>query len=52
MYYCTTHLHEAARQEMHSIRSRLEKHTPLVLAILYLASGDYASLIRHLRILF
>ena len=30
----------------------LEKHAPLLITILLLASGDYASLMRHLRLFF
>ena len=30
----------------------LEKHLPLMITILLFASGDYASLIRHLRFFF
>lgn len=49
-----THYTSTQRGEtqMHSSRKRLERYIPLVLAILYVAAGDYASLIRHLRILF
>jgi hypothetical protein len=31
---------------------RLEKHAPLIVALLYLASGDYGALVRHIRLLF
>ena len=29
-----------------------EKHLPLIITLLYLATGDYGSLIRHLRFFF
>ena len=49
MHYTST---QRGETHMHSPRKRLERYIPLVLAILYIAAGDYASLIRHMRILF
>ena len=33
-------------------KGRFEKGLPLLITVLYLATGDYVSLIRHLRFLF
>ena len=30
-------------------RRNLERHIPLIIAVLYFLSGDYISLLRHLR---
>ncbi len=48
MYYTST---QSDGTPMQSNRTRLEKHLPLAVAAFYLLSGDYASLVRHLRIL-
>jgi hypothetical protein len=31
-------------------RRNLERHIPLIIAVLYFLSGDYISLLRHLRL--
>ena len=33
-------------------RGKFEKHIPLLVTVLFFATGDYVSLIRHLRFLF
>jgi len=37
---------------MHPFLAKLEKHVPLAIALLYLASGDYAGLVRQIRLIF
>jgi hypothetical protein len=32
-------------------KQQVEKHLPLLIAVLYVASGDYLSLVRQLRLI-
>ena len=32
-------------------KPQVEKHLPLLIAVLYVATGDYLSLVRHLRLI-
>jgi hypothetical protein len=36
---------------MHSLIKRLQKHIPIMFALLYLLSGDFGGLIRHIRLI-
>lgn len=47
LYYTSTQ----GEPEMHSRIKKLKQHVPLMFALLYLVSGDYSSLIRHLQLL-
>jgi hypothetical protein len=49
MYYTSTLMERAT---MRLPKSKLERHIPIVIALLYLATGDYLSLIRQVRLLF
>jgi hypothetical protein len=35
-----------------SAKKRLARHVPILVALLYLATGDYLSLLRQIRLLF
>jgi hypothetical protein len=37
--------------QMRLFLRRFEKHLPLLLGLVYLISGDYGGLIRHIRLL-
>jgi hypothetical protein len=54
VYICVYVVHIYTKQEdayMHSPIRSLESHIPILLAILYVATGDYASLVRHVQLL-
>ncbi len=45
------HIYNKGETQMHSLIKKLEQHIPLMFALLYLVSGDYSSLIRHLQLI-
>jgi|GEM_PF-2036191 len=50
VWECATQLHNGDVR-MSLSKHQVEKHLPLLIAILYVASGDYLSLVRQLRLI-
>jgi hypothetical protein len=48
MYYTST---QVECSKMWGLNSKLERHLPLIIALLFFATGDYLSLLRQVQLL-